>query len=480
MKNTILVGRENEIAELKALLNSNESELISIIGRRRVGKTFLVQRVYAQHLVFELTGSQNASTRQQLQQFAITLHLHTQSPPPIPIPKTWLDAFLALIQYLEKKVVSHKKVIFFDELPWLATHRSDFLNAFSFFWNTWAVKNNIIVVICGSAASWMIQKVIHHKGGLYNRVTKRIHLQPFTLYETELFLKSRDINFNHYQITELYLAMGGIPHYLKEIKNGESTAQNIDRICFNKNGLLHAEFKQLYASLFEHGENHTAIVRTLATKHSGMTRNEIALNSKLSNGGGLTKALDELTYSGFISEYKSFNKSKKEILYRLTDEYSLFYLKFIENLKQDGEGIWQTFEQTPQHRTWSGYAFESICLKHLAAIKKALGITGVFATTSSYYQKGKDGMDGCQIDMLIDRNDRVINVCEIKWATAEYIISKTYSADLRKKISLFKHYSETKKQVFLTFITTYGVLDNEHRRGLLDKEILLDDLFVKS
>ncbi len=478
MKNPLLVGRTHEIKELQRLLTTQESELVSVIGRRRVGKTFLVQTVYAEQLVFELTGIQNASTRQQLHQFAVALQL--QSKLMVSVPKTWLDAFHLLIQYLETipKVTIEKKVIFLDELPWLATPRSDFLMAFSFFWNSWAVKNNIVVVICGSAASWMIQKVIHHKGGLHNRVTKRIYLYPFTLHETELFLKSKGLNFNRYQITELYLAIGGIPHYLKEIRNGESVAQNIDKLCFDPNGLLYDEFKLLYPALFEHADNHITIVRTLATKHSGMTRNDIVKYSKLPNGGGLTKTLEELTYAGFISEFKSFDKTKKEILYRLTDEYSLFYLKFIEKMKNDGSGIWQQFEQTQQYRIWSGYAFESICLKHLATIKQQLGITGIYATTSSFYHKGATGMEGCQVDMLIDRNDRVINLCEIKWATAEYIISKSYATELRQKVALFKHYSETKKQIFLTFISTYGVLPNEHSRGLVDKELTLDDLFA--
>jgi uncharacterized protein len=473
-----LIGREKEMATLQNLLLTDESELVSVIGRRRVGKTFLVESVYAASMAFELTGIQNASVREQLDAFTVALNLHSKSLLPIQVPKTWLEAFHLLILHLEKTATGEKRVVFLDEMPWLATHRSGFLNAFGFFWNSWAVKNNIIVVICGSAASWMIQKVVHNKGGLYNRITKRIHLRPFSLYETELYLQKRGLNLNRYQITELYLAIGGIPHYLKEVQNGESIAQNIDRICFDPNGTLYDEFEELYPSLFDHAENHVAIVRALATKPSGMTRTEIINNSPLTNGGGLTKTLEELIYSGFVTEYQPFGRIKRETLYRLTDEYSLFYLKFIENLKKEGTGIWKSFEQTPTYRAWSGYAFESICLKHLPEIKKALGISGIFSTSSSFYQKGESGMDGCQIDLLIDRNDHVINVCEIKWSIAEYIITKAYSADLRKKIALFKHYSATKKQVFFTFVSTYGLMPNEHSRGLVDKELTLNDLFV--
>lgn len=472
-----MIGREKEAAVLRGLLKTRESELVSVIGRRRVGKTFLVQSVLADQIVFEITGIQNASMKEQLENFAITLSLYTRSPLPIQTPNSWLDAFRMLILYLESTDAPQKKVIFFDELPWLASSRSGFLNAFGFFWNSWAVKNNIVVVICGSAASWMIQKVVHNKGGLYNRITKRIHLRPFSLYETELYLKSRGLKLNRYQITELYMAMGGIAHYLKEIELGESIAQNIDRICFDHNGALYDEFGQLYQALFEYAEKHVAIVRALASKWSGLSRSEIIDITGISNGGGLSKTLEELHYSGFITEYLPFGRQKRETLYRLTDEYSLFYLRFIEPMRQEGAGVWLSFQQRPVYRAWSGYAFESICLKHLPEIKKALGISGVFSNSSAFYHKGSGNMPGCQIDLLIDRDDQIINLCEIKWSVSEYIITKAYAEELRKKTALFLHYSRVKKQVFITFISTYGLLHNEHSLGLVDKELRLDDLF---
>ena len=478
MQNPSLIGRHKQATILQSLLETDEAELVSVIGRRRVGKTFLVQSVYAQNIAFEITGIQNASNREQLEHFSIVLNLYSKSLLPIQTPKTWLEAFHLLIMYLEKTAEGTKRVIFFDEMPWLAAHRSGFLNAFGFFWNSWAVKNKVVVVICGSAASWMIQKVVHNKGGLYNRITKRLHLQPFTLHETELYLQKRGLNLNRYQITELYKAMGGIPHYLKEIQKGESVAQNIDRICFDRDGTLRDEFNELYASLFDNAENHVAVVRALSTKWTGLTRSEIIKLTGISNGGGLTKTLEELNYSGFIEEYAPFGRIKRETLFRLTDEYSLFYLKFIETLKKEGAGIWQSFEKTPTYTAWSGYAFESICLKHVSQIKKSLGIANVFSTSSSFYHKGAEGMGGCQIDLLIDRDDRIINLCEIKWASTEFIISKTYGAELRQKIALFKHYSATKKQVFLTFLTTYGLVKNEHSSGLVDNELTLDSLFI--
>ena len=476
---TKLIGRENEIETLNSLLISDESELVSVIGRRRVGKTFLIESVYAQQIAFKIMGIQKATTREQLDHFSLALTEQSQSLLPAPRFKSWLEAFSALIIYLKRTATDDKRVIFFDEMPWLETHRSKFLNAFGYFWNSWAVTNNVVVVICGSAASWMIQKVVHNKGDLYNRITKRINLRPFSLHETELYLQSKGFNFNRYQITELYMALGGIPHYLKEIKKGDSVAQNIDRICFNPDGILFDEFEQLYPSLFEYSENHIEVVSTLAIKPSGMTREEIIKNSPLSNGGGLSKTIEELSYSGFITEYQPFDRIKKEKLYRLTDEYSLFYLKFIKKMKQEGANTWQSFEQTPNYRTWSGYAFESICLKHIPEIKKALGISGIFSSTSTFYHKGAEGMAGCQVDLLIDRNDKVINLFEIKWANAEFVITKDYAKELRMKMTLFKHYSKTKKQVFFSFMSTYGVVKNENW-GMIDKELTLDILFVSN
>ena len=216
--------------------------------------------------------------------------------------------------------------------------------------------------------------------------------------------------------------------------------------------------------------------RALATKWTGLSRAEIIAISGISNGGGLTKTLEELRHSGFVAEYLPFGRLKRESLYRLTDEYSLFYLKFIEKMHKEGAGIWKTFQQKPAYHAWSGYAFESICLKHLSEIKKALGISGIYSTSSAYYQKAADGMDGFQIDLLIDRDDRVINLCEIKWADTVFVITKSYAAALRKKVALFKHHSKTKKQVLLTFISTYGVLPNEHSADVVDNELLLDAL----
>ncbi len=477
--NSGLIGRSKEQEVLLKALHSPRPEMVAVIGRRRVGKTYLIQNVYAQNMAFQISGIQDGTLKEQLKNFTYLLKLRFGTVASLEKPTSWLDAFQQLITCLESMTSTEKQVVFFDELPWLATRRSDFLKGLSFFWNSWASQKNIVVVICGSSASWMIQKVVEHKGGLHDRLTKRVHLFPFNLYETEAFLKNLNIHFNRYQIVELYMAMGGIPHYLNEVEAGLSAAQNIEQICFSPTGLLNNEFSRLYPALFENADNHIAVIKALAQKWQGLTRNEIISLSKLTDGGGLTRCLDELISSGFVSTYFPFGKKKKEMLYRLTDEYSLFYLQFIENKAHKGNNIWLELSQTQDYKSWSGYAFESLCLKHIPQIKKALGISGVYAETSSFYQKGTAQESGVQIDLLIDRKDNVINVFELKFYSGMMSLSKSYAEDLREKITLFKEITQTRKQVFLNLLTTFGLKPNEHSIGLIDKAMTMDVLFAE-
>lgn len=474
-----LIGRTAEIEILNKALNSNTAEMISVIGRRRVGKTFLIKTVYKNYLAFSITGVQNTPLNEQLSNFIYLLQDLTGSKIPYKTPNNWMEAFQLLIDFLKKKAeqTNKKTVVFFDELPWLASQRSGFLRGLSFFWNSWAVDQNIIVVLCGSAASWMIKKVVQHTGGLHNRITRRIYLEPFTLKETEVFLESRNIYFDRYQIVQMYMAMGGIPHYLKEIEHGKSATQNINQICFSKNGLLRDEFLKLYPSLFNNSENHIAIIKALAEKRIGLTRKALTETAKIPEGGTTQRALEELEQSGFISIYQPFGKKKKEKLYRLTDEYSLFYLQFIDGKIFQETEIWDKLTQTQIYKTWSGYAFESTCLKHIENIKKALQIGGVYSEVSSFFKKGTAEASGVQIDLLIDRNDHVINIFEIKFYNVPFVITKEYAQKLRMKMSLFQSFSKTKKQIFLSMITTFGIVQNSHSLGLIHHNLTIDDLF---
>lgn len=472
-----IAGRKHEIALMKKALQSPEAGLLAMYGRRRIGKTYLIEKVFAENIVFEIIGMHRASIRQQLTNFAISL-AEKNHDSPYKIPENWLEAFKELRAFLEKQSKEMKQVVFFDEFPWLDGKRSGFLPAFEHFWNSWACKQpHLLVVVCGSAASWMIKKVVHNKGGLYNRITQSIRLLPFTLAETVEFLNQRNIKLSLYEITQLYMCMGGVPHYLKEVEEGMSSAQIIDKLAFKKDGLLTREFQFLYPALFDHAENHETIVRALASKRSGLTRQQLVGLIPIASGGSLTTWLYDLEESGFIEKYRPFSKKQKESLYRLADEYSLFYLKFIEGVRSTGEVSWLSQAKSASWQSWAGYAFEGLCIKHIEAIKRALGISGLTTTQSSWWYKGNETRRGVQIDMLIDRPDNTITIIEIKFSTGPFTLSKKYAEDLRYKIQTFTQVTNTRKNVFCCMIAPYGVEKNEYYLGLVQQQLTLEDLF---
>lgn len=473
-----IVGRIEEKKKLEQTLKSPEAELIAIYGRRRVGKTYLVRKTFNKNLIFEFSGVHNALLKDQLVNFSNTLAEYMKLPVSPAVPLSWTQAFFMLKNYAEPLLKKEKCVIFMDEFPWLSSAKSGFLPAFEYFWNSWGTKqNNLVLTICGSAASWMIQKVVNNKGGLHNRITKKIRLLPFTLAETGEYLKHLNVNLDNYQVIQIYMAMGGIPQYLKEIKPGQSAAQNIDRICFTKDGALQNEFKNLYHSLFAEADKHITVVRALAAKPVGLTRKEIISECGLTSGGRTTELIEELTESGFISAYLPFEKNVRDSIYKLSDEYSRFYLKFMENSRATGAGTWIKLSAAPSWRSWSGTAFESVCLKHTREIKVALGISGVLTEESAWrYVPGK-GKPGAQIDLLLDRQDFCISICEMKFSTTEFTIDKAYAAELESKRNVFKDKTKTPKTLFIVMITTFGTKDNSYKIGLVQNEIILDDLF---
>ncbi len=469
----VIAGRNEEKKLMQQLLQADKSEFMAVYGRRRVGKTYLIRNVYQKEIVFQMTGIAGATMAQQLSNFFIALKSSNAEYPNDMLPKDWFEAFEALRLSLQKNP-TRKKVIFFDELPWIDAKSGGFLSALEHFWNAWAsARTDIVLVVCGSAASWMLNKVINDKGGLHNRVTKRIRLMPFTLQETEVFFAMRNIVLDRYQIIQLFMVMGGIPFYLNEITPGRSAFQEIDRLCFTEGGLLMGEYDNLYRSLFNSPERHIAIIEALSKKNLGMTREEIIKESGLSNGGNTTKALLELEQSGFITKSYPFEKKVKTGLFRLIDQYSLFYLKFMKEKRAFGEGAWLSRIDSPAWRAWSGYAFENICFIHINNIKKALGISGVYTEIASWL----DAEKGVQIDLIIDRRDQVISLCEIKFSKDPFVITKSYRAELEKKIAAFRMATKTRKSVFLTMITTFGLEENKHSLGFVQNSVTMDALF---
>lgn len=469
-----IIGRKNELALLTELKDNKSSSFIAVYGRRRVGKTFLIRHAFKNQFDFYMTGMWKVSLSQQLANFNAALIKYDPQNSEKEPAKDWFMAFQQLSQLLESRT-HEKKVIFLDELPWLDTPQSNFMSALEHFWNSWAsARADIILVVCGSAAGWMINKLINHKGGLHNRVTHRIRLEPFTLMECEEFLRYKHAIFDRYQITQLYMVMGGVPFYLEQINSGQSAAQNINRLCFEKDGMLRTEFDNLYKSLFDNAEKHIAVIEALSKKTKGMTRVELIEKAKLTTGGSTTRILGELEESGFIRRYASYGKKERNSLYQLTDFYSLFYLKFIKKSSVLDENSWINGIDSPEQRAWSGYAFEQVCLAHIKEIKQALGISGVQTTTSSWIS---NGLTGAQIDLVIDRRDQVINICEMKFSINYFAIDKKYADELRRKIGIFKEETKTRKSVFLTMITTFGLTKNQYSTSLVQNDLTVDILF---
>ncbi len=473
MNEPFFVGREIEIQKFNDLISFNQSDLVTVIGRRRVGKTFLIKNALKSQMDFHFTGVQETDKESLIKEFTLKIIELSAGKIPLQMPNTWLDAFRLLRVYLSSIKKNKKKVIFLDELPWLDTHKSGFLAAFEFFWNDWAVDQNILVVICGSSTSWMIKNIINNKAGLHNRVTQYIKVVPFTLAETKKYLYAKGCKLPDYDIIQIYMVMGGIPYYLQQIIPGDSAIQNIDHILFNEASTLKYEFQNLYRSLFDHYEKYETIVKALAQKQKGLTRQEIVAATQISNGGGLTRMLKELEESTFIKIYQPFNNQKKEALYRLTDEYSIFYFQFSPHKKPAGSFI--NLSQTPKYKSWAGFAYESICMKHISKIKEALGISGIFTIENSYYFKEIE--NGFQIDLLIDRQDNAINVCEAKFYGADYQMDKSEAQSLRNRVEAFRKNTKTKKHLIPTLFTTFGLKANEHSIGLIDKVITMKQLF---
>ncbi len=472
------IGREEEAKKLDTLLLSNQAEFLAIYGRRRVGKTFLIRHYLKENIVFDFTGTKDEATPTQLTNFHAEYVQRTKNKKKVQPPATWQEAFRQLAAYLKSLPKrKSKQVVFIDEMPWLDIAKSNFISALEFLWNQHLSKmDNVLLIACGSASSWIIKKLINARGGLYNRVTQRMKLMPFNLHETELFVNTLGAKLTHYQLTEIYMVMGGIPFYLKEITKGKSATQLIDDICFSPKGLLHGEYAQLYHSLFKNADRHIKVIETLASRPQGMTRSDISDKTNISEAS-LSRALEELVECDFISFYEPFVNKKKEAIYKLTDLYSLFYLKFIKANKGGGKGTWEQLSNKSTFTAWSGYAFENICMMHISQIKKALGISGVYTTTSSWVFKGDNTLPGAQIDMIIDRADQTINLCEAKFTKENFAITKSYAAQLRMKKSIFRQATQTKKATFTTLLTTFPAIKNQYYLGEIENEITMEKLF---
>jgi AAA+ ATPase superfamily predicted ATPase len=471
-----VIGRKTEQRLLQRLFKSGEAEFVVVYGRRRVGKTYLVREVFDGGFLFSYTGAANVSAKKQLAEFAKALtEQGWRTERGTGEFENWFAAFAALRAFIGAASRNERAVIFIDEMPWMDNKKSDFVPAFEHFWNGWAsARKDIMLVVCGSATSWITKKIFRNRGGLYNRVTRQIHLKPFTLAECREYYASRNIIMNTHDMIESYMIFGGIPYYLRLLEGRYSLALNVDALCFAENAPLRGEFDSLFETLFSTPENYMQVVMALFKMKRGLTREDIARAVDFGNGGNLTRILKELEESGFIRRYRPFGKAKNGALYQLTDPFTLFHLNFIRN--RSGENFWSSYTDNAGHRAWSGYAFEQVCLAHVAEIKEALGIAGVLTEVSSW--RGRSGDKGAQIDMVIDRNDGIVNLCEMKYINGPFEIDKAYDRTLRDKVETFRRETKTKKALHLTMVTTYGVKPGRYA-DVFQSEITMDKLLKK-
>lgn len=465
------IGREEECKILEDCYRSGKAEFVAVFGRRRIGKTYLVKQFFKDRIDFYVTGIYEGKKSEQLAAFNKALNQYDKDS--YPLVDNWFDAFEQL-----KSLISHSSrkrvVVFIDELPWFDTGKSRFAKALELFWNSWgADQTKLMLVVCGSATTWMTQKLIGSKGGLYNRITRSIRLAPFTLKETAEFIASKNLGFNVAQVVECYMILGGTPYYLDLLKKGLSLSQNIDALFFASSAPLRIEYKFLFQSLFKDSNNYARVITLLSKKLKGMTQKEIKDELKLSDGGNLTEILNNLCDCEFIRKYSAFGKNKREAMYQLIDIYSLFYLRFVGDDQGKDPHYWSNINEASVKASWQGYAFENVCLHHLPQIRVALGIQNIITNACSWMSNDKN--NGAQIDLVLERNDQVVDLCEIKYCNTLYEISKEYANKMTDRINLFKNQTKTRKALHLVMITPFGLKSNLYQ-GIVQNEITLDDL----
>lgn len=469
-----LIGRKLEQAKLQACMESERSEFVVVYGRRRIGKTFLVRRFFKDNYAFSFVGKHEMRREQQLAEFAKELMCYSHSTF-VPQLKNWTEAFDALQRLLETYNIPGKKVVFFDEMPWMDTPKSDFVSALENFWNGWVnMRDDIVLVACGSATSWMVDKLLHNQGGLFNRITQKIYLRPFKLSEMEQYLDEKHFGWNRYQIAQCYMILGGIPFYLTLLNPKLSLLSNIDELFFaDAHAMLRTEYNELYSTLFKRPDNYLAVIRMLTERKEGFTRKEISEKTKL-GGAALSKILSDLEQCDFIFSYARYGNAKNNAIYRIKDFYTLFYYKYVNGIDTKDSLRWTHLSSTPQVSSWQGFSFELLCLLHLDEIKKALGIDRILNDASAW--RSKQPEQNTQIDLVIERADHNINLCEMKFSSGMYAIDKGYEQKLRERMSIFLAETMTRCSTRITMVTTYGVLQNKHS-GIVNDEVLLDDLF---
>lgn len=477
----MIIGRKRELESLEKCFSSKEAQFVTVYGRRRVGKTFLIREFFKgkRCYFFHATGIQGGNMAAQLEKFSHALSKTFHGGARMAVPRNWSEALQALQYEIER--VEGKVVIFLDELPWMATRRSRLLQEIDYYWNNiWAGMSTIILVLCGSSSSWIVRKIIKGKGGFYKRTTLKLPIQPFSLSETREFLRHKKIRLNEKNIVSLYMSLGGVPYYLNLVESQKTSQKNIQRLFFDDNSPLMDEFNTLFDSLFYTPGPYKDIVREIAHHQEGLTWSEIeAKVGSSSRGGSLTDRLENLCFSGYLTKYRQWRDSGEDF-YKVTDEFCLFYLRWVE--PHEGgtfdSDYWLYQASKPAYYSWSGYAFESVCRKHIHKILRALDIrSGAPMNPWRHASRSWSDDDGAQVDLVVEQLDGAITLIEIKYTDKIFSIDKRYAQDLERKIRVFHDTTGVKEEIFLAMVSANGVRKNVYAKELLSGVATLEDLF---
>jgi len=476
------IGRKEELVLLEEEFNAPFSSFVAVYGRRRIGKTELINHFLADKpITFSVTGAYDVKLKSHLENFSNKLSLAFGCEEQM--FKSWDKAFQALQREIEQlKLPSKSKIsVFIDELPWLAEMKDNgFKGALSLFWNDFASKrDDIFLVVCGSATSWIIKHIIDDHGSLANRITAQIHLEVFSLKETKAFLEEQGHKgLSSKTIMDYYMVFGGVAHYLKLLKPKLSFVQNIQRLFFEKNGLLRTEYNRLFRTLFKNHKTHELIVEHLVASWSGETLNELGKKRGLSKGGVLSEALKELELSNLITRKHKYKQLKREVIYRVSDSFIYFFNRWVKKSAQvdflGNKNYFQNIYKSQSFKSWSGYAFENVCHLHIVEIKKALGIEGV--NTQSYYWQNEHA----QIDILLERADDIVNIIECKYYNEAFTIDKKYAKVLENKELEFQKTTAYQGSIQLVMLSSQGLKENVHSRELVSHDLNIDLFFFSA
>ncbi len=471
-----IISRKEEKKDLEYCERSKKSELICVYGRRRVGKTFLVEQTF-RDFAFRAVGLEKGTTKQQLKSFGQRLIEYGDDIKQT--PENWFEAFSRLDKILSgesiRRSLNGKKIVFLDEFPWFATKKSDFLVAFEDYWNRRGTQDgDLLFIICGSATSWIIKNVIKNTGNMFQRVTKKICVEPFTLAETELFFKDREFDWSREQIAECQMIFGGLPFFFDLMNTSQSLVKNINRLLFDKDALFGDETKKLLDATLSESPIYEKILSKLAFARYGIKKSELQVEIAAPNGT-YGRAVQDLVDCGYVIEYKKKYEEYNPLYIQLVDPFLLFHYHYLSKEKRI-DSYEDLIGNIGRYDNWRGTAFEILCLNNTASIKSALGIRGVKTECYPWYNSTDKKNERVQIDMVIERADKITNLCEIKYTNKPFVIDASYEQELIKKRDIFKEKTGTSQALKVIIISAAGVSGTRYTSYISDI-ITLDDIF---